>query len=160
MEGGGSVGSGSAMDSTGGSGKESTGGAEGHDGEAKIITGWITCKGWVEGCIGNGQKREGSDCEPMKDGSTARGSEVDCSASLPGVTVDALVVAVDALVVAAEAVPAAAVVAVAAVAAVAAAVVVAAAAAAAAVAAVVAAAAAAAAAAAVAAIELGSLKAL
>lgn len=137
MAGGGSVGSGSGMESTCGSGTESTGGAEGHDGEAKIITGWITCKGGAEGRIGNEQKWDGSDCEPMKEGSTERGSEVDCSVSVPGATGEALV-EVAAEVVAAEVAAVAATV----------------------VAAVVAAAAAAAAAAAVAAIELGSLKAL
>lgn len=141
MVGGGSVGSGSGMESTCGIGMESTGGAEGHDGEAKIITGWITCKGGAEGRIGNEQKWDGSVCEPMKEGSTERGSEVDCSVSVPGATGEALVdvavevAAVEVAVVAAEV-------------------------AATVVAAVVAAAAAAAAAAAVAAIEVGSLKAL
>ena len=140
MAGVGGVSSGSGMESTCGIGMESMGGAEGHDGEAKIITGWITCKGGAEGRIGNEPKWDGSVCEPMKEGSTERGSEVDCSVSVSGATGEALV----------EAVEEVAVEEVAAVAAVAATVV----------AAVVAAAAAAAAAAAVAAIELGSLKAL
>ena len=152
MAGVGGVSSGSGMESTCGIGMESMGGAEGHDGEAKIITGWITCKGGAEGRIGNEQKWDGSDCEPKKEGSTERGSEVDCSASAPGATGEALVdvaveVAVEVAVVAAVAAVAAEVAALAALAATV-------------VAAVVAAATAAAAAAAVAAIELGSLKAL
>ena len=48
MAGGGSVGSGSDTESTGGIDIESTGGADEHGGEAKIITGWITCNGWAE----------------------------------------------------------------------------------------------------------------